>query len=220
MFEEKNIKKIPLNFIFHFIQIALIIVLIVQMGLLLKRFPDSRRQQAKMEEPRELDVDMNELTKNSHSLGNSDAAVSFVLFNSFSCGYCNRLRQTLMKLYNENKENMRIVYKHFNRGMQDMEGAMAVECAGEQGKFWDMYNNIFEYHGQMTMDEIAKKTGLNIESYKQCISSGKFESKITGDSQKGTQLGITGTPSCVINGKLVVGALPYEHFKKILEDEM
>ena len=224
MQEQKSNNKIPLNYIFHFIQFALIIVLIIQMGFLLNRLPDGpgkgNPKQARRPEPKELDVDMDELTQNSHTLGNENAKVTIVKFNSFSCGYCNRARKTIMRLYNENKKNVRIVYKHFNRGMKDMESAVAAECAGEQGKFWDMYHNIFEYSRQMGMDDVAKKTGLNMVSFKKCTASGKFESKITANSERGNQLGIRGTPSFVINGKLIVGALPYEQMKKIIEDEL
>ena len=123
-----------------------------------------------------------------------------------------------MQLSNNYKKNLKIVYKHFNRGPADMKSAVAVECAGEQNKFWDMYNNIFEYSRQMQMNAIAKKIGLNMIQFQRCTKSGKYENKIQADTEKGSELGIRGTPSFIINKKLVVGALPYETMEKYIKD--
>jgi len=53
--------------------------------------------------------------------------------------------------------------------------------------------------------------------FNQCLDGGAKSQIIQGDVAYGTQLGVTGTPTFFINGKMVVGALPYDTFKQEID---
>ena len=100
----------------------------------------------------------------------------------------------------------------------DKMAAMAAECANDQGKYFPMYNMIFTSGVKQDNDysKYASAIGLNMSSFNQCVSSQKFKNQIDQESALGRSLGITGTPSFIINGNLSVGYRPVEVFEQML----
>ncbi len=66
---------------------------------------------------------------------------------------------------------------------------------------------------------LAKDTGLNTNKFKKCMQVGK-KSVVDADSAQGAQAGVNGTPAFFINGRLIPGAVPFDEFKKILDEEL
>ena len=149
---EEN-KKLSWRDILQIVQVVLLIVLVAEVSVMLLKGPSKQSRRARRRAPRvkKVNINLQEFTKNSHFIGNQNAPVTIVKFNSFTCGFCRRAGRVMMKLSEKYSDNVKIVYKHFNRGPRDMKTAMAVECAGEQKKFWKMYNKIYEkgYRGKM-----------------------------------------------------------------------
>ena len=108
--------------------------------------------------------------------GAEDAKVTIVEYSSFSCGYCNRVRTTLDQILETYPDDVKIVYKHFNRGGTDSVTAQAAECAGDQGKFWEMHDMIFDEGASGDVKGYAKDIGLNANSFAECLDSGKYTS--------------------------------------------
>ena len=106
-----------------------------------------------------------------------------------------------------NRGKVNLVYHHFNRGPQDVILSTAAECAGEQGKFWPMFDAMFSDTFQGA-EKAARSISLNMKSYKSCVSSSKYSSLIQEHTKRGVDFGITGTPGYVINGKTQVGYKP------------
>jgi len=152
--------------------------------------------------------------------GAEDAKVIIVEYSSFSCGFCNRVRTTLDQILETYPDDVKIVYKHFNRGGTDSITAQAAECAGDQGKFWEMHDIIFDKGSSSDVKGYAKDIGLNTNGFAECLDSEKYASKVTEDTSEGKSLGVRGTPSFSINGKLVVGAQPFANFKQIIDAEL
>ena len=61
---------------------------------------------------------------------------------------------------------------------------------------------------------------LDLKSFGQCLDSGKHRAAVEADVQEGARLGVTGTPTFFINGRILVGAQPLENFRKIIEAEL
>ena len=152
--------------------------------------------------------------------GAEDAKVTMVEYSSFSCGFCNRARTTLDQILETYPDDVKIVYKHFNRGGTDSITAQAAECAGDQGKFWEMHDIIFDKGSSGDLKGYAKDIGLNANSFAECLDSGKYASRVTEDTSEGRSLGVSGTPSFSINGELVVGAQPFSAFKQVIDAEL
>jgi len=149
-------------------------------------------------------VNMADLKKDSYIRGAKNASVSLVLFNSFTCGYCRKFKKSLDFVLKNNPGKVNLVYHHFNRSSQDMQLSTAAECAGEQGKFWPMFDAIFSDNFQ-GIEKAALSTGLQMNKYKVCMSAQKHTALIQNHTKKGIDFGITGTPGYIINGKTQVG---------------
>jgi protein-disulfide isomerase len=88
--------------------------------------------------------------------------------------------------------------------------AHAAQCAGDQGKFWDMHDQLFSHHqwAQTGKDpsglfrDFAKAIGLDVQRYDQCMTTGRFAARIEFSRQEGDKLAVNGTPTFFINGKL------------------
>jgi protein-disulfide isomerase len=101
--------------------------------------------------------------------------------------------------------------------------ADAAHCAQEQNKFWEFRDELFKIDADAsaeTLAKLAKTTGMDVSKFQSCTSSGKYKSAIEASTQDGVRLGITGTPTFFINGRMLVGAQPLDAFIKIIEQEL
>jgi protein-disulfide isomerase len=121
---------------------------------------------------------------------------------------------------------VKIAFKQFpltNIHQNSEKAAEASLCANDQGKFWEMHNKMFENNNVLDVNSLkgyAKLLGLNTNDFNTCLDSGKYADQVQKDQQEGIALGITGTPSFIINGKLVTGALPFSEFQKVIDAEL
>jgi protein-disulfide isomerase len=121
---------------------------------------------------------------------------------------------------------VRWVYRDFpipSLHPQAPKAAEAARCAGEQGKFWEYHDLLFDSTGQWTTTDFkrfAEQLKLDPKGFGRCLDSGKYQAAVQSDVEDGTRLGITGTPTYFINGRVLVGAAPPENFRKIVDAEL
>lgn len=174
-----------------------------------------------LQQPSETQAqDVNINIENSASKGEDDAKVVMVEYSSFSCSYCNKVRATLDQILANYPNDVKIVYKHFNRGGTDSQTAQAAECAGEQENFWEMHDLIFDKGSRGDLSGYAQEIGINVDKFSECLDSGKYSAKVAADTNEARSFGIVGTPGFMVNGRLVSGAQPYENFKQIIDEEL
>ena len=173
-------------------------------------------------------VDMVSLMDDDAIEGDPDAPVTIIEWSDYECPYCGRFySQTygqILKNYIETGK-VKFVYRDFPLSFhaQAQKAAEAAECAGEQGKYYDMYNLLFAKGvagGVSSFKQYAVDLGLNTEEFNKCLDAGAMADEIAKDFQDGQSVGITGTPGFLINGQLVVGAQPYSVFEKIIEEAL
>ena len=152
--------------------------------------------------------------------GVEDAKVTIVEYSSFSCGYCNKVKSTINQIIETYPNDVKIVFKHSNGGGNNATTAQATECAGDQGKFWEMHDTIFDKGSSGDLKAYAKELALDEEAFNECLESGKYAAQVTADTNEGRANGASGTPSFLINGKLLKGAQPFEVFKSIIDSEL
>lgn len=162
------------------------------------------------------------ITDADHVMGDKNAPVKIFEFSDFQCPYCARHHETLNKLIKDYDGKVAWVFKQFpiQSHPLGLPGALASECAAEQGKFWEMANMIFSNQETLTADsflKFAKDLGLDEEKFFTCQKEEKYKDKITADYNLGIDSGVQGTPSNFINNELVAGALPYENMKTIID---
>ena len=157
--------------------------------------------------------------------GPDDAWVTVIEVSDFQCPYCKRVTPTLTQVAKKYGDDVRFAFKHnalpfHNRAKP---AARASECAGEQGKFWEMHDVLFENQRQLedsNFEEYAKKVGVNVAKWKSCYTSNKFDKRIDADQKLANSLGARGTPAFFINGRFLSGAQPLQSFTALIDEEL
>ncbi len=122
-------------------------------------------------------------------------------------------------------KDVRIAFKHNPLGFHKraMPAANASMCAGDQGKFWEMHDVIFDNMRALedaNLESYAQKTGLDMAKFKSCYSANKFKAQILKDQSTGVKLGARGTPAFFINGRFLSGAQPFPAFDSLIQEEL
>jgi protein-disulfide isomerase len=159
------------------------------------------------------------------ALGPASAPVTIVEFSDFQCPYCAHAAPTLKRIRESYGDRVRLVYRDFPLSFHpDAEkAAEAASCAGEQGKFWEMHDRIFERQSRITVADLkgyAGELGLNAAAFAECLDSGRQAAKTRVDFEAGRAIGVTGTPAFLINGRLLTGAQPFDRFAAVIDDEL
>lgn len=170
------------------------------------------------------------LTSDGPSRGNGNAPVVLIEFSDFQCSFCKKFWQATLPLIDKryiNPGKVKFVYRHFAiLGKPSVAAAQAVECAGEQGKFWPYHDKLFFSAGSALafadgkLRDYAKELGLKTQQFNQCLDSGKYLKKVEGETSMAAFLGARGTPAFFLNGQLMVGAQPFESFEAAIEKEL
>jgi len=151
--------------------------------------------------------------------GADPAKVTIVEYSDFQCPYCLKARPTLQKVLDEYPQQVNHVFKHFPLSFHKaaMNAHQAVAAAGNQGKFWEMHDEIFDSPKDLapeTMRKHAETLGLDMAKFDTDYASEETAKKIADDQKEGRSIGVRGTPAFFVNGKYMAGAQPYEAFKR------
>jgi protein-disulfide isomerase len=170
-----------------------------------------------------------------HVLGNSDAPLTMVEFTDYQCPFCGRFEATTLPKIKKNyidTGKMRLIVRDLPLdGLHPyaMKAAQAAHCAGDQGKFWQMKDLLFKNQNKLDSDSLngyaAKDLGLTGDMFNKCMADGKHLDEIAAEARYAQSLGITGTPTFIIGkaagdsveGRVVVGAVPYENFAAVID---
>ena len=155
--------------------------------------------------------------------GDIDAPIQVVEFSDMECAACRNYYFILEKLYDEYQGKIRIVFKNFplDHACNDMikspmhrnacYAALFARCAGEQDKFWQVLDYIFNLDYSKRADnpefvraELEKSyeiLNLDEEGVRECLRSQRQFAKIRADIEEAKSLIVTSTPSIWINGR-------------------
>ncbi|UCH81254.1 MAG: DsbA family protein [Nitrospiraceae bacterium] len=154
--------------------------------------------------------------------GNKKAPVTIVEFSDFQCPYCARLQPTLKQVLEAYPNDVKLVFKDFPLSFhkQAKNAAKAARAAGEQGKYWEMHDLIFEKFSTVNeamMKEFAEKLNLDMNKFQADFNSTKYDNLIEQDINLGRTAGVTGTPSLFLNGKRMQRR-SFEDFKAAIDE--
>lgn len=160
------------------------------------------------------------------SRGPATAPVTIVKFEDFHCPYCKRVQSTLSQLLARYGDKLKIVHRDFpleNLHPGAHRAHEAGRCADAQGRFWPYHDLLYANSPKTSPEELkayGRDAGLDLPAFELCLESGTTAAAVDADVEQGNQLGLTGTPSFFINGRLVSGAQPLENFVEIIEQEL
>ena len=168
-------------------------------------------------------------------LGNKDAKVTMIEFSDFQCPFCKRFYdETFAQLKKDYIDTGKVKFAFRHQPLEIHPNAPkageAAECANDQDKFWEYHDILFEQFDSwineppetltVKLAGFATQLGLDENAFTLCVDSGKYTEKVAADTQAGIAAGADATPTFFINGQPLVGAMPYQTFKTILDQEL
>jgi len=162
--------------------------------------------------------------------GDINAPVTVVEFSDYQCPFCKRNHTNVFPQLDKeyiSTGKVRYVFRDYPLAFhkQAIPAAVAANCAGEQGKYWEINDYLFENPANLkdaAYLKFAEDNGLDLAKYKECLKDDKQKQEVDKDFKDGQRYGVRGTPSFFIGksekgkemtGVYVRGARPYSVFK-------
>jgi protein-disulfide isomerase len=156
--------------------------------------------------------------------GAAKPSVTIVEFSDFECRFCRDVQPALKQVLESYAKDVRLMFKHLPlEGHRNaLPAARAAYCAGEQDRFWQFHDALFAARSlsPAVFDQVAAEIGLGLTRFKACLSSEQSRAAVVRDMETARSFRIDSTPSFLINGKLLKGALSFADFQKVIEREL
>ena len=155
----------------------------------------------------------------------TNAPITIIAFGDFLCSFCRRFEtETMPQIMETYAGQVRYVYRDYPiLGANSVSAAHAAECANDQGHFWEFHDWAFANQNALNREgilRIAERIGMDMPQFTTCFDGQIHEQSILEDYLDGQALGVTGTPTFFINGKIVQGAQPFTVFQQLIEAEL
>lgn len=160
--------------------------------------------------------------------GAATAPVTIEEYADFQCPACGQFARNteaqLLRTYVADG-SVKIVFHHFAfLGMESNWAAEATECAGEQGRFWELHDRLYssqagENKGAFSKANL-KKMGADLglgAGFAACVDSGRYAQTVRDATQEGSARGVKATPTLFVDGKKIEGAASFEQLKAIID---
>ena len=172
----------------------------------------------------------------SATLGVPDAPVTLVEFLDPECESCAAFSPVVKKIMKDYEGKIRLVIRYMPLHHNSMRAATLTEAAGEQGKYWQMQDLLFqrqpewgERHGAPSsapkpdvnalFDKYAMELGLDLEKINAAVKENRYQEKLDRDRRDGQMLGVRRTPSFFVNGRMLA-RFSEADLRALIEDEL
>ena len=155
-------------------------------------------------------------------VGNPNAPVTLMEFGEYENEDCAKANEVVKKLMEEFGDNMKFNFRHFpltkvhQRSMKAGEASLA---AGQDGKFWEMHNLLFQNRRQLGTTSLklySKEAGVNNKSFLNQLVDSTYGWQVMTDLAEGINKGIKKIPAFYINGEFFTGKPSFEEMKKAI----
>jgi protein-disulfide isomerase len=159
-----------------------------------------------------------------------NAQIQIVEFADFECPSCAAFHPTFKKFKQEYGDRLDFVLRIIPIHRNSKSSSAAAYAAGEQGKYFEMHDMLFEKQGEWAKvganvnafyEKYAGEIGLDITKFKSDLASKmkEYDDRVDQDALDANTMNINSTPTLVINGNTVVrGGLTYENLKKLVDE--
>ena len=162
-------------------------------------------------------------------LGSDSAKLEVTEYADFQCPVCQDFENIQFPAVRQQLIETGIVrwrYRDFPLDMHPNSrvAAHSAACANDQGKYWAMHDALYQHQGEWApmknaagaFSEYAKAGGLDVSQFNQCMQRAKYAGRIQASFDEGLKLGVPGTPSFVIAGRLYGNSLPSDSIRAIV----
>lgn len=165
----------------------------------------------------------------NHISGEGNTGVTVIKYADFQCPACVSYYPIFVQLKEEFLGRVIFQFRHFPL-IQIHQNAMAAhrasEAAGLQGKFWEMHDLLYENHATWSVsnnssqlfEDYATQLQLDLERFKADVGSTRVNAAIQADIKVGQDIGVSGTPTFVVDGQLIESPTSIEAFRAIIDN--
>jgi protein-disulfide isomerase len=168
-------------------------------------------------------------------MGKKDAPVTMIEFSDYQCPFCKRFFETTLptlKAEYIDSGKVRYVFRDFPLDQihpHARKAAEAAQCAGDQGKYWEMHDLLFQNQQALQVESLkahARSLRLNATAFDSCLDRAEYAAEVQKDFDDGVAVGVRGTPSFfigrtrsdnTIQGVFLSGALPTPAFRQVID---
>ena len=180
-------------------------------------------------------ADITPVPNQGHVLGSDSALVEVVEFGDFECPACGafaNLTEPDVRARMVNTGQIRFRFIDYPLPMHRNTWAAhgAAWCAGEQGKFWEMHDVIFQNQDRWNAEatrrpdrvliELARGVGLDMSRFEQCVDAEKYRPQIKANLDEANRRGVPSTPTFIIGTKQISNNLSYDQFKRFVDEAL
>lgn len=139
-------------------------------------------------------------------LGPDRAPVTIVEYGDFECPTCKQAAPAVKLLFERFVGKVRVVFRHYpleQAHPHAMHAAQAAECAGGQGKFWEMHDLLFAHQQHLRLNQLqsyAEKLQLDMARYQAEMDDEIYLQRVREQMRGGDESGVRGTPTFYVNG--------------------
>jgi protein-disulfide isomerase len=165
--------------------------------------------------------------KDSPSRGAPGARVVVQMFSEFQCPFCKKVQPTLDQLVAEFPGKVRVVWRHnplplHKQAMIASEAAMEAMAQKGDAAFWKMADLLWQDQSETglsreSLDRKAAAVGLDVRKFDAALDTHKHQAAIERDQKIAEKAGLSGVPSFVINGQVLIGAQPISKFRRVVK---
>jgi protein-disulfide isomerase len=159
------------------------------------------------------------------SIGPSTAPVTIIEFSDYQCPYCQRAEASVKEVLKKYGDKVHLVYMDYPLPMHQfaLKASQAARCAGDQGKYWQYHDALFADQSKLDQPGLkatAKKLNLDTKKFDECLAGDLHMDQVKKSQQEGGDVGVDGTPTFVINGRLMSGAQPPSEMESVIDEEL
>jgi protein-disulfide isomerase len=183
--------------------------------------------------PIELPKDAPAMKAEGYLRGNPDAPITIIEFADFECPGCGQFA-TLQgpdiktRIIDAGLANFRFYdFPLTSIHMNTLFAHLAAACANDQGKFWEMHDQLFQNqptwstiatsNPRKEIDGYATAIGLDMAAYTTCMDQQKHLAQIQANAKEGEKRGVNSTPTLIVGNKVYAGGLAFDALKKIVD---
>jgi len=158
------------------------------------------------------------------SRGLAKAPVTLVEYVDYQCEHCAALYPVLEQLARAQRDKLRFVVRHFpvtSSHDRALDGALAAEAAGRQGRLWEMHARLFQNPGELAPDTLlahARALALDLARFEDDLNDPELERKINEEKRQGLRSGVNGTPTLFINGMRYDGPRDFDALMNVVAE--